>query len=337
MPRTRVVGSVLGGVAAIVVLTLAFGNPWFVDVTVRHEYYANHKIGPLVGALIFPGWRVSPVTVRALAPEDPSTLVLYGLVAALIAAAVRSLGPARRGFAVVVAGWWATVVAAAVAGLLRGLLLAAFEGNVPSEIIWQVTWDDLGGGLRFGLFFGWLAGLAVLIAARRTAAAPAGARRRSVPAERPGTAVSAARRRPVGAVSGLGSAAPSRRRAASAGCRPGVLPAASRTVWTARAVRLLDAAAHTGVAAPARDAALYQVVATARVAATVVRAVIARAGRGWPGTARRVRLGTAAPRAVDRRARGGDPARAGPHGRAVAGRHARVAFIAPDAGTSTGT
>jgi hypothetical protein len=198
--RARVIGAVIGGVGAILAVALLLGNRWSIEAIARHEGYSNEKTGPLLQYLTFPAWRVSPLRAESLLPVDVGTLVLLALTAALIVPAVRSLGagappagPATSGavpygpaagagpwgpvtpapraalvaprggtFGAIIAGWWATVVAGALAGLVRGLLFNAVE-SIPGETAWRFVWSTVGSGAGFGLFVGWLTGLGVLI------------------------------------------------------------------------------------------------------------------------------------------------------------------------------
>lgn len=166
MTRTRVARPVVGGIGTILVLALLLGNQWVVEYIARHGGFGNARFGPLLQAVTFPAWRVSPLRAETLLPADISTLLLLALVGLLVAPAVRALDPRRRGFAAVAAGWWATVVAGALAGLVRGVLFNALE-HIPTasgDLTWRFVWSTLGGGAQFGLFCGWLTGLAVLIA-----------------------------------------------------------------------------------------------------------------------------------------------------------------------------
>ncbi|WP_305883856.1 hypothetical protein [Actinoallomurus soli] len=188
--RSRVIGAVIGGVGAILAVALLAGNQWSVDAITRHDLYTNDKIGPLAQYLTFPSWRVSPLRAAVLLPADVGTLAFLVFTALLIVPAVRSIvprtgapgrppvpvgaggGEVRGGaFGALVCGWWATVVAGALAGLVRGVVLNALE-PLPG-MSWRFTWSSLGSGAGFGLFFGWLVGLGVLIGLGRRRAHPA--------------------------------------------------------------------------------------------------------------------------------------------------------------------
>ncbi|MEV5753427.1 hypothetical protein AB0L00_36890 [Actinoallomurus sp. NPDC052308] len=192
--RSRVIGAVIGGVGAVLVVAVLLGNQWVVDAILRHDGFTNEKIGPVVRFLTFPSLRVSPLRAATLLPADVGTLVLVVVTALLIVPAVRSFAPRAGGpgrapvpagaggevrggaFGAIVCGWWATIVAGALAGLIRGVLFNASE-PLPGTVAWQFTWSNLTAGLGYGLFLGWLTGLGVLIGlnlGRRTPAPPGG-------------------------------------------------------------------------------------------------------------------------------------------------------------------
>jgi hypothetical protein len=143
------------GVLAAVVLVLAFGNPAYVD-WVRANTNENTAGGWFLRLLAWPAWRFdSDEPVRDLLAADIKALLLIGLTALFLAAMVNSqLSRARGSVSQLLAGWSAYIFAAAVAGLL-----AAFIQTDPSLL---TAFNAAGGGGIYGLFVGWIVGLAVL-------------------------------------------------------------------------------------------------------------------------------------------------------------------------------
>jgi hypothetical protein len=143
------------GVLAAVLLILAFGNPWYVD-WVRDNTNENTAGGWFLRLLAWPAWRFdSDEPVRDLLAADIKALLLIGLTALFLSGMVNSqLSRARGSVSQLLAGWGAYIFAAAVAGLL-----AAFIQTEPSLL---AAFNAAGGGGIYGLFVGWIVGLAVL-------------------------------------------------------------------------------------------------------------------------------------------------------------------------------
>jgi hypothetical protein len=170
MTAQRVRTLVLSGLAPVVLIALLLGNQWAVLFAARHDLVGRQirldgggleNLGRLVAWLQFPSWRVTGPTSFVVV-QDVSLLLLFAAVALLILAGARAVDPHRGATSALVLGWWATVVAAAVAGLIRGLLTVTFV-NIPRLAAWNFIWDGLQSGALFGLVYGWLTGLAMVL------------------------------------------------------------------------------------------------------------------------------------------------------------------------------
>ncbi|MGH3391400.1 MAG: hypothetical protein ACRDOO_21235 [Actinomadura sp.] len=171
MTAQRVRTLVLSGLAPVVLIGLLAGNQWAVLFAARHgldgrEIRLNgngmENLGRLVAWLQFPSWRVSGPTSFVVI-QDVSLLLLFAAVALLILLGARAVDPHRGAMGALVLGWWATVVAGGLVGLIRGLLTVTFV-NIPEPAAWTFIWGGLESGAVFGMVYGWLTGLAMLLA-----------------------------------------------------------------------------------------------------------------------------------------------------------------------------
>lgn len=143
------------GTLTAVILVLAFGNPAYVD-WVRDNTNENTAGGWFLRLLAWPAWRFdSDQPVRDLLAADIKAILLILLTALFLAALTNSqLSRARGTLSQLLAGWAAYIFAAAVAGLL-----AAFIQTDPSLL---GALQAAGSGGTYGLFTGWIVGLAAL-------------------------------------------------------------------------------------------------------------------------------------------------------------------------------
>jgi len=143
------------GTLTALVLVLAFGNPAYVD-WVRDNTNENTAGGWFLRLLAWPAWRFdSDEPVRDLIAADIKAILLILLTALFLAALVNSqLSRARGTVSQLLAGWAAYIFAAALAGLL-----AAFIQTNPSLL---AAFQAAGAGGIYGLFVGWIVGLAAL-------------------------------------------------------------------------------------------------------------------------------------------------------------------------------
>lgn len=143
------------GTLTAAILVLAFGNPAYVD-WVQGNTNENTAGGWFLRLLTWPAWRFdSDQPVRDLIAADIKAILLIVLTALFLAALTNSqLSRARGTLSQLLAGWAAFIFAAAVAGLL-----AAFIQTNPSLL---AAFQAAGSGGTYGLFVGWIVGLAVL-------------------------------------------------------------------------------------------------------------------------------------------------------------------------------
>lgn len=145
------------GVLAAVILVLAFGNPAYVD-WVRDTTDPDTAGGWFLRLLAWPAWRFSSeAPLRDLVAADLRAILLIAFTAVFLAAL---RGPRRSGgrASQLLAGWAAYVFAAAAAGLVAAFLLTD-----PSLL---GAFQEAGAGGAYGLFTGWIIGLAALAGAR---------------------------------------------------------------------------------------------------------------------------------------------------------------------------
>src|SRR5688572_5923791 len=173
----------LAGAATTVVLVGALGNPGAVDAASDADEQALGLV--LTG---FAGWDVSDLpgdAVGGVVLRLGSTIALVALLSGLV-------GRSRSRAAAFIGGWGALAVAAAVAGGVAYVYQVAvvLDGRTlsPSYLDGLVRAVDV--GASFGVWTGWLVGLAVALTTRRAvrsapAARAAGPRTAEMHADRP--------------------------------------------------------------------------------------------------------------------------------------------------------
>ncbi|HKS98538.1 MAG TPA: hypothetical protein VJT31_03320 [Rugosimonospora sp.] len=148
------------GIAALValILVLAFGNP-------SYARFADQQNGRTVGGyflqqLAWPRWTFSSSdSVRTLLANDLKALLLVILAAVFASLLVSSqLARERAHVSQFFAGWGSYIFAGAFAGLIAAWL------QVHASLFGALMWAS--GGATYGLFVGWIMGLA-LFGARR--------------------------------------------------------------------------------------------------------------------------------------------------------------------------
>jgi hypothetical protein len=152
--------------AVTVLLVAGLGSEAALDATLD----ADSKMAPLLDALTrFPAWSVSALGFESdmYGPIALKVLVLLALVFLL----ARGAGRSGRSSAAFLAGWGALMLSAAAAGvayvvsadmLVLDGQLADSGGGAAAVVV-----DGLNSGVVFGLYTGWLVGLAVVVTARR--------------------------------------------------------------------------------------------------------------------------------------------------------------------------
>jgi hypothetical protein len=152
-PRFRTVTS--AGTVVALILVLAFGNSAF-------RQWANDHTSPddaggfLLRQLTWPAWSFSSTeSIRDLLAADLKAVLLVVFTAVFLTLFAVAPGWGLRGIvSAVVIGWAAFLFAAAVAGLLAAFFTA------DASLLGAFSWAS--GGAAYGLFAGWLVGLATL-------------------------------------------------------------------------------------------------------------------------------------------------------------------------------
>jgi hypothetical protein len=143
------------GTLAALVLVLVFGSPWYVDWA-RDNTNENTAGGWFLQLLAWPAWRFdSDDTLQNVVAADLKAILVVVLTALfLYLLPGTQLARARGTLSQFFAGWAAFIFAGAFAALLTALirsnpsLLGAFRAA--------------GEGATYGLFVGWIIGIAAL-------------------------------------------------------------------------------------------------------------------------------------------------------------------------------
>jgi hypothetical protein len=152
-PRFRTVSS--AGTVVALVLVAAFGNSAYREWANAHTSNDNAG-GFFLRQLTWPAWTFdTSLPVRDLIAADLKALLLIGFTALFLSLLAVAPGWGVRGIvSAIVAGWAAFLFAAAFAGLI-----AAFFG-VDASLLTAFSWAA--SGAVYGLFVGWIVGLATL-------------------------------------------------------------------------------------------------------------------------------------------------------------------------------
>jgi hypothetical protein len=145
------------GTIAALVLVLVFGSPWYADwVSDEANTNPNSAGGWFLRLLAWPHWGFnSNDSLRNIIVGDLKAILLVVLTALFLFLLPGSqLARARGTISQFFAGWAAFVFAGSFAALLTTLFL-----RNPSLL---GAFQAAGGGAQFGLFVGWIIGLATL-------------------------------------------------------------------------------------------------------------------------------------------------------------------------------
>lgn len=147
------------GTLAALVLVLVFGSPWYADWA-RDNTNANTAGGWFLRLLTWPAWRFdSDDSVQNVIAADLKAILLVLLTALFLFLLPGSqLARARGTLSQFFAGWASYIFAGAFAALLTTLFLAN-----PSLL---GAFQAAGSGATYGLFVGWIIGIATLGASR---------------------------------------------------------------------------------------------------------------------------------------------------------------------------
>jgi hypothetical protein len=147
------------GLLTALVLVLAFGNPAYVDWS-RDHADPNTAGGWFLRLLAWPAWNFnSNDSVRDVIARDIKAILVIVLAALFLSALPGTqLARARGTLSQFFAGWSAYVFAGAFAGFI-----AAFILSNPTLL---AAFQAAGAGAGYGLFTGWIVGIATLGAYR---------------------------------------------------------------------------------------------------------------------------------------------------------------------------
>ncbi|GAA5196946.1 hypothetical protein GCM10023322_67050 [Rugosimonospora acidiphila] len=139
-------------------MVIAFGNPAYTDWV--RDNTSNDAWGYFLRQLAWPKWSFSSdESVRTILADDLKAIllvVLTGLFVTLLAGS--QLSRARGSASQFFAGWGAYMFAGAVAGLIAAFVQA------NASLLGAFNWAS--GGAVYGLFVGWIVGLAAFGARR---------------------------------------------------------------------------------------------------------------------------------------------------------------------------
>jgi hypothetical protein len=143
------------GTLAAFILVLAFGNPSYVSWA-QNNTDEGTAGGWFLRLLAWPAWRFSANdTLRNVLADDLKAILLVVLTACFLSLLPgQQLARARGTISQVFAGWGGYIFAGAFAGLLT-----AFIQSNPTLL---TAFQAAGSGAIYGLFVGWIVGLATL-------------------------------------------------------------------------------------------------------------------------------------------------------------------------------
>ncbi|GAB1694864.1 hypothetical protein [Krasilnikovia sp. M28-CT-15] len=149
------------GTLAALILVLIFGSPWYADWAGKNTD-PDTAGGWWLRLLAWPHWRFSSSdSVREVVAADLKAILLVVLTALFLVLLPGSqLARARGTISQFFAGWAAYIFAGGFAALLTTLILAN-----PSLL---GAFRAAGDGATYGLFVGWIVGLATLGGRRGT-------------------------------------------------------------------------------------------------------------------------------------------------------------------------
>jgi hypothetical protein len=152
---TRYKNAVGAGTLAALLLVLVFGSPWYADWA-RDHANARTAGGWFLRLLAWPAWSFnSDDTVQEAASIALKAILLILFTAVFLYMLPGSqLARARGTLSQFFAGWAAYVFAGGIAALLTTLIKAN-----PSLL---GAFQAAGGGATYGLFVGWIVGIATL-------------------------------------------------------------------------------------------------------------------------------------------------------------------------------
>ena len=151
------------GVIAILLLVLVFGNQIYADWVSSHAKQGN-ALDLFLTQLAWPRWFVTSGgnASRDVIAADVRALLLIVMVAVIIGIGADNVTGGGGAF---VLGWFSVIIGAAVAGLLTAFITTTASAYTALQAA--------AGAATYGLFVGWLVGLAAAATVRRKVAASA--------------------------------------------------------------------------------------------------------------------------------------------------------------------
>jgi hypothetical protein len=150
------------GAIATAVLVLLFGNPPFVEwIRNPSNVNPNGLIGFLLNQLTWPEWQFAPKddssgATRDMLANDLRALLIIVFVFGILAMVAKGIGSGGVGFIV---GWVSLILGAALAAFLTYFLKVDASLSGPNSAL-----VALQSGGSYGLFVGWLVGIATATA-----------------------------------------------------------------------------------------------------------------------------------------------------------------------------
>jgi hypothetical protein len=145
-------------VFAAFLLVLLFGNPAFIEWVNNHADPRNAG-GYFLHELAWPAWSFSSdESLRNLIADDVKAILLIVLTGAFVSSLTGAPAEGRGRLGQVLAGWAGYMFAGAFAGLLAAFI------QVNASLYGAFGWAA--GGAVYGLFTGWIVGLATFGARR---------------------------------------------------------------------------------------------------------------------------------------------------------------------------
>src|SRR5215475_14430618 len=158
------------GVTATLALVLIFGNQAFTEWVTRHTH-ADTVWGWFLRVLSWPTWAFGPAdnsssAMRTLLSHDLRALLLVVFVGVVLSLGAKSVNGGSGAFLL---GWASVIFASALAAFVTFFIV--------TNTSWLGALNAASNGSAYGLFVGWIIGIAVAGAkggsVARTASAPA--------------------------------------------------------------------------------------------------------------------------------------------------------------------
>lgn len=150
----------VAGAIVTAVLVLLFGNPPFVEwINNPSNVDPDGALGVLLRWLTWPAWMFTPGdgTMSSFIAAELRAVLIIALVFGILAMLAKGIGSGGVGFVV---GWVAVILAGALAAFIS-YFIGAGNGSTFANGL-----NALSAGGTYGLFVGWIVGIATGIAKR---------------------------------------------------------------------------------------------------------------------------------------------------------------------------